>query len=82
MKIVLDIKDDKFSFFMEVLKNFPFVKTETITTSETTLSKQGAARFKGLLTSEDADNYHTYLKQVRSEWDRDICSCKNRSAWF
>jgi len=31
-----------------------------------------AARFKGLLTSEEADKYHAYLKQARSEWDRDI----------
>lgn len=31
-----------------------------------------AARFKGLLTSEEADEFHIYLKQARSEWDRDI----------
>lgn len=29
MKILLDIKDDKASFFMEVLKNFSFVKKAT-----------------------------------------------------
>ena len=31
-----------------------------------------AARFKGLLTSKEADDFHIYLKQARSEWDRDI----------
>ena len=31
-----------------------------------------AARFKGLLTQEEAEKYHQYLKQARSEWDRDI----------
>jgi len=29
MKILLDIKDSKASFFMEVLKNFSFVKEAT-----------------------------------------------------
>lgn len=29
MKILLDIKDSKASFFMEVLKNFSFVKKAT-----------------------------------------------------
>ncbi len=31
MKILLDIKDDKASFFMELLKNFGFVKVEPLT---------------------------------------------------
>jgi hypothetical protein len=31
-----------------------------------------AARFKGLLTDEEAEKYHHYLKQARNEWDRDI----------
>jgi len=30
MKVLLDIKDDKASFFMEVLKNFSFVKAEPL----------------------------------------------------
>ena len=31
-----------------------------------------AARFKGLLTNEEADKYHSYLKQARNEWDREL----------
>jgi hypothetical protein len=31
MKVILDIKDDKAAFFLEVLKNFSFVKAEPIT---------------------------------------------------
>jgi len=30
------------------------------------------ARFKGLLNDEEAKKYHEYLRQARSEWDRDI----------
>ncbi len=30
MKIILDIKDNKAGFMMELLKSFPFVKTQTI----------------------------------------------------
>jgi hypothetical protein len=36
------------------------------------LKANNAARFKGLLTSEEADKYHDHLKQARSEWDRDF----------
>ena len=31
MKVLLDIKDDKVSFFMELLRNFPFVKAKPLT---------------------------------------------------
>ncbi len=31
-----------------------------------------AARFKGLLSTEQAERYHQYLKKARNEWDRDI----------
>lgn len=30
MKLILDIKDDKVPFFLEMLKNFKFVKTEQL----------------------------------------------------
>ena len=41
MKILLDIKDEKASFIIELLKNFKFVKTEA-------LSPQKAESMKGL----------------------------------
>ncbi len=31
MKVLLDIKDNKAAFFMELLKSFPYVKTKTLT---------------------------------------------------
>ncbi|MEQ8556351.1 MAG: hypothetical protein RLQ12_10975 [Cyclobacteriaceae bacterium] len=31
MKVILDIKDEKAAFFMEVLKNFSFVKAKPLT---------------------------------------------------
>lgn len=34
MKVLLDIKDSKAGFFMELLKNFPFVKAKTLTPSK------------------------------------------------
>jgi hypothetical protein len=30
------------------------------------------AQFKGLLTNEEAVQYHQYLQTAREEWDRDI----------
>lgn len=37
MKVLLDIKDNKASFVMEVLKNFPFVKTNTLSPAKAQL---------------------------------------------
>ncbi len=34
--------------------------------------KNNMARFKGLLTPDEAEHYHIYLKQARNEWERDI----------
>lgn len=34
-----------------------------------------AARFKGILTTEEADQYDTYLQKARNEWDRTIKHC-------
>ena len=34
MKILLDVKDSKAAFFMEILKNFSFVKATTLTNSK------------------------------------------------
>jgi hypothetical protein len=37
MKVLLDIKDNKASFFMELLKNFSFVKATPITSGKASL---------------------------------------------
>jgi hypothetical protein len=34
MKVLLDIKDNKSAFFMEMLKNFSFVKATTLSESK------------------------------------------------
>lgn len=39
MKVLLDIKDDKAAFFLEVLKNFSFVKAKLITNESTLLQE-------------------------------------------
>lgn len=40
MKVLLDIKDNKAPFVMEVLKNFPFVKTKQITAGKALLIEE------------------------------------------
>ena len=37
MKVILEIKDNKASFFMEILKNFTFVKATPITNEKAIL---------------------------------------------
>ncbi len=59
MKILLDIKESKADFMIELLKNFSFVKAETLTPSkaqflkelrgsveEVTLAKQGKIKLQ------------------------------------
>jgi hypothetical protein len=40
MKVLLDIKDNKASFVMEVLKNFPFVKTKSLSPAKALLMEE------------------------------------------
>lgn len=49
---------------------FMYAKDELL--EDQTANTKNAARFKGLLTNEEADRYHAHLKQARNEWDRDI----------
>ena len=59
MKVILDIKDNKADFVMELLQNLAFVKVETVSTlkanflkefkeavEEVNLAKQGKVRLK------------------------------------
>jgi hypothetical protein len=34
--------------------------------------KNAASSFRGLLTDEETEKYHQYIKKARGEWDRDI----------
>ena len=47
-----------------------YSKEELSGTNNTNI--KNAARFKGLLTGEEADKFHTYLKRAHTEWDRGI----------
>ncbi len=40
MRLLLEIDDKKAGFFMEVLKNFPFVKSKTITPAKAQLMEE------------------------------------------
>lgn len=40
MKVLLDIKDNKAAFVLEVLRNFPFVKTNTLTPAKALLMEE------------------------------------------
>ncbi|MEM9337174.1 MAG: hypothetical protein AAGA66_00475 [Bacteroidota bacterium] len=59
MKVILDIKDDKAAFFMEVLKNFSFVKARPLTPY-----KEGV--LKGIKESVDEMN-RVKAGQVQSQ---------------
>ena len=71
MKLLLDIKDDKAAFFLELLKNFPFIKATEITEDEPiTLSKeQKAAIDKGIETLDKGET-HSHEQMVRETKER------------
>lgn len=66
MKLLLDIKDDKAPFFLELLKNFPFVKAKQLSTEK-------ATKIEGLKEAIDQVNQHkegkTQLKPARELLD-------------
>lgn len=49
MKLLVDIKDDKAAFIMELLKSFPYIKTEEI-------SPRKAKAIKGMKEAIDQVN--------------------------
>lgn len=63
----LSIPDNYVGKEIEVLL---YAKEELI--EEKAAAGRNAARFKGLLSNEEADRYHAYLRQTRNEWNRDI----------
>jgi hypothetical protein len=61
LSVVLPISE------FEALLKILFRPIEPVEKIELMPIKNNIARFKGLLTPEEADNYHIYLKQARNE---------------
>ncbi|WP_257669770.1 hypothetical protein [Parapedobacter tibetensis] len=69
MKLILDIKDDKVPFFLEVLKNFKFVKAEPLSSNKSAIidsMKQAVKEMNlvsaGKLEARDADDFLNELQ--------------------
>ena len=64
------------SYIGKEIEVFLYAKEELVEEVEKVEDKpvkvNNMARFRGLLTPEEADKFHIYHKQARSEWDRDI----------
>ena len=71
MKTVLEIEPNtqQAQQFIEYARILPFIKIVTEAKNDTV---RNVARFKGILTEEEAHNYHQYLQKSRQEWDRGI----------
>jgi hypothetical protein len=61
----LTVPDDYVGELLEVVVYKP-------TKSRSKSIESDITDFEGTLSSDEADAYHKYLKQARSEWDRDI----------
>jgi hypothetical protein len=64
LSVVLPISE------FEALLKILFRPTESVEKAEPTPKKSGAARFRGVLTHEEADQLHTYVQKSREEWER------------
>ena len=59
--------------FLEFARMLPFAKLVTTARNNNfDDNNRNAARFKDILTDDEADKYHQYLKKARQEWDRNI----------
>ncbi len=66
-KLQVDIPDNYIGKEIEVLL---FSKDELLT--EKTMENNSMARFRGLISSEEADQLQEYVEKSRNEWDRII----------
>jgi hypothetical protein len=73
-QVILSVKNNKYPFFLELVKSFDFIKIEGVDTDmlEPKSAKPRAVDFEGLLTESEGKAYHQYLQKARLEWDRDI----------
>lgn len=65
MKLLLEIRDDKFDFVMELLRNFSFVKTQTIQTSKDYVISDENETNKSAVNEAAIENIKSGLKEVR-----------------
>lgn len=68
MKVLLDIKDNKASFMMELLKSFPFVKAKPISTTKAQLIeelKEAVEEMKSIKTGKKtARNAEEFINEL------------------
>lgn len=65
MKLLLEIRDDKFDFVMELLRNFSFVKTQTIQTSKDYVISDENETNESAVKEAAIENIKSGLKEVR-----------------
>lgn len=61
MKVLLDIKDNKVDFVMELLKNLSFVKTETIAPSK-------GKSVKNIYKQKFRDEMEQTIKEIKADF--------------
>jgi hypothetical protein len=62
MKVLLDIKDNKVDFVMELLKNLSFVKTETISPSK-------EKSIKNIYKQKFRDEMEQTIKEIKADFN-------------
>lgn len=63
MKVLLDIKDNKADFVMELLRSFSFVKTETIASP-----KKAKSGVKNIHKQQFIDDMEATIKEIEADF--------------
>lgn len=72
MKVLLDIKDNKADFVLELLKNFSFVKTENVIEKKTSEKKKS-------IKNIHKQNFISEMEQTIKEIEADFYAKNNKN---
>jgi len=70
-QIIINISDDKYFFFLELVKNFNFINIKEKKPTKKN-KKDLSSKFRNRIPEEVGKVMHKQLDQMRNEWKRDI----------
>lgn len=73
-QVTLKIPDNKYSFFLELIKNLGFESVNDTPLNNGTGEHKKIAPLRGKLrlSEEQSKNFHQYVNSSRDEWNRSI----------
>lgn len=70
-QLIINISDDKYYFFLELVKNFNFISIKEKKPMKKN-KRNLSSKFRNRIPKEVGKEMHKQLEQMRNEWKRDI----------